>query len=102
MNFVVPDIAPPTDLQARAGKLTWDKSFGAVAYMVQRSEQSGGPYETVGIVQEPLFVDDDVDEDTEYYYVVYALIRTGMRTARPTSWRRSWLSATMLNWAPIR
>lgn len=77
MNFVVPDIAPPTDLQARAGKLTWDKSFGAVAYMVQRSEQSGGPYETVGIVQEPLFVDDDVDEDTEYYYVVYALDQDG-------------------------
>lgn len=77
MTFVVPEIAAPEGLQARAGTLVWDKSFGAVEYMVQRSEQTGGPYETVGVVKEPLFVDEDVDEDTQYYYVVYALDSEG-------------------------
>lgn len=76
-TFVVPEVRPPTGLRARAGKLTWDKSFGAVEYMVQRSERSGGPYETIGIVSETQFVDEDVDEDTEYYYVVYALDKDG-------------------------
>lgn len=73
MTFQVPEMSAPTGLQSRAATLMWDKSFGATEYRVERAEQSGGPYETVGIVQEPQFADEDVDEDMEYHYVVYAI-----------------------------
>lgn len=77
MTFQVPEIVAPTGLKARAATLMWDKSFGAVEYMVQRADQSGGPYETLGVVQDTSFVDEDVDEDMEYHYVVYAIDADG-------------------------
>ena len=52
--------------------LRWNSAFGAVSYSVKRSETSGGPYETLGVVNTSTYTDNDLSNGTTYYYVVDA------------------------------
>jgi glycosidase len=54
--------------------LAWDavSASDLFRYEVQRSETSGGPYETVGLSTEPNFTDGTVRAGGSYYYVVVA------------------------------
>lgn len=68
--------AAPRNVKAVAGdgtvQLSWSAVSGAEDYLVKRSPTSGGPYETVGTVDEPAFTDTGLINDTTYYYIVAA------------------------------
>jgi len=74
-----PPAAPsaPTGLTATAGygqiSLSWIGSVGATSNDVERSTSSGGPYAVIGYSLTNSFVDTNVLDGTNYYYVVSAV-----------------------------
>lgn len=76
-----PELTSPKSVQAyggnQAASLSWDPSFGAVSYVVKRSEQPGGPYETVATVDATSYRDQDLANETTYYYVIAAIDADG-------------------------
>ena len=75
---VTPSTPPPapTGLTALAGDttvgLSWNPSAGAIAYNLQRSTNSGGPYAVIANLAGTNFTDNGVLNGTTYYYVVSA------------------------------
>jgi hypothetical protein len=57
--------------------LRWLESAGATAYVVKRSDRSGGPYETLATVRGTSYVDRAVRNGQAYYYVVDAVNKAG-------------------------
>jgi fibronectin type 3 domain-containing protein len=55
---------------AHSVTLNWSPSVGATSYNVYRGTKSGGPYEKVGTVSSPTFVDTKVASGDVLYYVV--------------------------------
>jgi subtilase family serine protease/flagellar hook assembly protein FlgD/fibronectin type 3 domain-containing protein len=77
----VPPPDAPVDLvvfevpSGRALDLSWRASngpFGVAGYVVFRSGASGGPYEEAGATDQIFFRDRDLENGTEYFYVVRA------------------------------
>ncbi|GAA0383628.1 glycoside hydrolase family 9 protein [Paenibacillus motobuensis] len=68
--------AAPKNVKATAGnaqvQLTWNATYSADDYLIQRSTTNGGPYTTVGTVNSPSFTDTGLTNGTTYYYVVVA------------------------------
>ncbi len=51
----------------------WSASGGATSYKVSRSTQSGGPYSALATVSNTVqYLDESIENDTTYYYVVSA------------------------------
>ncbi len=57
--------------------LSWSASPNALYYAVYRSMHIGGAYTFVGSVTGTIFEDTDLDNDTNYYYVVTAINGNG-------------------------
>lgn len=75
--------ATPVNLGAEAGmrsvSLSWqprDESY-VESYLLRRSSSKTGVYSRIAEVAEPLFVDRNVEPDTEYFYRVAALAKGG-------------------------
>ncbi len=72
---------PPGNLTAQAGDaeatLGWTGSNGATSYNVKRSTTNGGPYTTVGTATGTSYVDTNLLDGTEYFYVVTAVDGAG-------------------------
>jgi autotransporter-associated beta strand protein len=69
---------PPTSLSAvnSPGQVTlnWTASTGATSYNVKRAAVTGGPYTTIAAdVTATTYVDADLTNGTEFYYVVSAI-----------------------------
>lgn len=80
-TLTTPQLTSPEAVQAYGGdaaaSLSWDAGFGAVSYAVKRSEQSGGPYETIATVNTTSFRDQGLVNETTYYYVIAAVDADG-------------------------
>lgn len=61
-------------------ELTWQGLDGSQYYNVYRSTEAGGPYESVGSVDEPAYTDVGILEDTWYYYVITAIDAEGFES----------------------
>lgn len=104
--FVVPPSAP-TNLLASGGTaqaaLNWNDVSGAFGYNLKRSFTSGGPYSVVvSATAATNYLDTNVMNGVEYYYVVSA-INAGGESANslPASARPVSTSPTPLNFAII-
>jgi hypothetical protein len=53
--------------------LTWDAHNRATAFRVERSLSAEGPFETLGEVTTPAFVDEAAANDVPYFYKVHAV-----------------------------
>lgn len=78
--------AIPSGLAATAGNnqvsLTWNAAANADAYIVKRSEVSGGPYTALISTQPtPSFVDTTAVNGTAYFYVVASKNNNGLVSA---------------------
>jgi fibronectin type 3 domain-containing protein len=75
----------PENLVATAGQqsaiLTWQSVTAAANYTVERSQNSGGPYTTLGTACTPGYTDIAVTGGTTYYYVVTAVNTAGQSSA---------------------
>ena len=59
-------------------ELSWNTVTGAVYYQVKRSTTSGGGYQTTATnLTDTRYMDNGVDADTTYYYVVTAVNSAG-------------------------
>jgi uncharacterized repeat protein (TIGR01451 family) len=59
-------------------RVQWDLSQGAESYNIKRAEAVGGPYTTIAPNVKILeFVDNAIDVETDYYYVVSAVNSAG-------------------------
>ncbi|WP_235505838.1 alginate lyase family protein [Variovorax sp. Root411] len=64
--------------------LRWQASFGATGYTVNRSEFSGGPYETIASgVTGSSYTDTSVTNGTTYYYTITATNSAGTSGSSP-------------------
>jgi fibronectin type 3 domain-containing protein len=63
--------------------LLWPAVPGALRYLVQRSERSGGPYETVATPEGYGYTDAGLAGGTVYYYVIRAVHRYGPSAPSP-------------------
>ena len=63
--------------------LRWLESVGATAYLVKRSDRSGGPYETLATVRGTSYVDRTVSNGRAYHYVVGGVNEAGEGTSSP-------------------
>ncbi|MEK4286699.1 pectinesterase family protein [Paenibacillus sp. FSL P4-0502] len=62
----------------QAAQLSWPALEGATSYNVKRSLKSGGPYETIAnAITETSYIDNEVTNETTYYYVISATAPTG-------------------------
>ncbi len=57
--------------------LVWDDAYCASSYVVKKATVSGGPYAVIGTTEKTQFVDDDIDIDVNYYYVISAVNNAG-------------------------
>ncbi len=57
--------------------VAWDDSPVASSYNVKRATVSGGPYTSVYTTNQTYYVDTDLEDDTEYYYVISAVNPVG-------------------------
>lgn len=84
-TLTVPEMASPETVQAfggdEAASLSWGGSFGATSYAVKRSDQPGGPYETIATVEATAFRDEGLVNETTYYYVIAAVDADGNEAA---------------------
>jgi hypothetical protein len=73
--------AAPTGLTAVGGpaqvSLSWNVMSGATAYIVKRSEVSGGPYSALSTNAAITYNDSGLPSGTRYHYVVQALFAGG-------------------------
>lgn len=61
-----------------AAKLIWDETLGARSYTLYRSTKSGGPYYVLADkLLKTEYVDEDMNPDEIYYYVVVAVNERG-------------------------
>ncbi|MCO5385849.1 MAG: cell wall-binding repeat-containing protein [Desulfosporosinus sp.] len=72
------DLSAPTDLTATAVgsdeiELDWDSVSDASSYYVYRSTSSSGTYSKIATTTASRYTDDDLEEDTTYYYKVKAV-----------------------------
>lgn len=95
------DLTPPsapTNLLAVAGNktvsLSWNAVAGAAGYNVYRSPLSGGGYQLIATTTAPAYVDNNVTNSKEYFYVVTALDGPG----NESGWSNQ---ASALPYAPI-
>lgn len=65
-------------IENNAAKLIWDETLGARSYTLYRSTKSGGPYYVLADkLLKTEYVDEDMDPDEIYYYVVVAVNERG-------------------------
>ncbi len=65
-------------VENNAAKLIWDETLGARSYTLYRSTKSGGPYYVLADkLLKTEYVDEDMDPDEIYYYVVVAVNERG-------------------------
>ncbi|WP_235441355.1 hypothetical protein [Paenibacillus sp. IHB B 3415] len=63
-------------------KLNWGQADGAQSYSVERSLTPGGPYSGIASNVTDLFFEDvNVESGTQYYYITYALDKSGVKIA---------------------
>ncbi len=71
----------PTDIDAydasQSVTIVWADTFAASSYNIKRATTSGGPYTTIANVTDNSYIDNSLDFDTRYYYVVTALNPAG-------------------------
>lgn len=83
-SFVVPAAQAPTNVWAiRPDQdvwVFWGKSFGAASYAVFRSTAPDGEFEEIAVVEDTLYVDEGIGNDTTYYYAVQAISPSGARS----------------------
>ena len=72
--------ASPGDSQV---PLRWLESAGATAYVVERSDRGGGPYETLATVRGTSYVDRAVSNGQAYHYIVAAVNEAGEGSPSP-------------------
>jgi len=77
---------PPSTVAAYRGdgqiKLLWDPSSGATSYTIYRSNTSGGPYVAIATgITTTNYLDDALENDTPYYYVIAASTDVGTSAA---------------------
>lgn len=82
LKVYVEPVESPKGLTAVPGnekaQLQWTAAEGASTYTVKRSMTEGGPYETVASgITDVSYIDEDLVNDTTYYYVVTAVGSTG-------------------------
>lgn len=84
VTAIVPGVAPsvPTGLTATSGlgqvQLAWSHATHAASYLVKRSFQPGGPYETIASgLTATNFTNSGLSSGTTYYYVVAATNASG-------------------------
>lgn len=75
---------PPAPMRVRVAsrspgrfRIDWDAVGGATSYQVSRSPLAGGGYQLIGTVTQTSFVDTLNRPNTDYYYVVKAVDRSG-------------------------
>ena len=78
-GIVVP--GQPANLAATPGDtevvLEWDDTATATRYNVKRALVTGGPYTVIASPAVSNYTDTDVENDTEYFYVVSAVNAQG-------------------------
>ncbi len=57
--------------------LSWNASYGATNYNIQRSTVHGGPYTSVALSPNPFYTDSGLVSAATYYYVISALSAEG-------------------------
>ena len=62
---------------SQAVSIVWSDTFAASSYNVKRSTNPGGPYTTIANVYDNSYVDNSLDFDVRYYYVVTAINPAG-------------------------
>ncbi|MFD2700487.1 pectinesterase family protein [Paenibacillus shunpengii] len=82
LKVYVEPVESPKGLTAVPGnekaQLQWTAAEGASTYSIKRSMTEGGPYETVTSgITDVSYIDEDLVNNTTYYYVVTAVGSTG-------------------------
>lgn len=82
LKVYVEPVESPNGLSAVPGngkvQLGWTAAEGASTYTIKRGTTDGGPYETVASgVTDVTYIDETVENDVTYYYVVTAVGATG-------------------------
>jgi len=86
-QFRFEQVSPVTLLQVQSAgdaqvQLVWEASPEAVSYRVQRSSQSGGPFELLGSVEDAQYLDTfELVNGETYFYRVLAVGSTGVESA---------------------
>jgi hypothetical protein len=75
---------PPAPMRVRVAsrspgrsRIDWDAVGGATSYQISRSPLTSGGYQLIGTVTQTSFVDTSNRPNTDYYYVVKAVDRSG-------------------------
>jgi hypothetical protein len=84
-SVIEPPLPAPASLSAAEGDgvvtLSWAGVSGASAYVVNRSQQNGGPYTAIATgLSGTSYADSTVSNGTTYYYVVAAVDQNGPGT----------------------
>jgi hypothetical protein len=61
-----------TTVTADSVRLEWPPVADAEGYEVQRATSEDGPYAVVGTTEEPAFTDENLEDNTDYFYKVRA------------------------------
>ncbi|MFC4101351.1 pectinesterase family protein [Paenibacillus xanthanilyticus] len=82
VKLYVEPVESPNGLSALPGngkvQLAWTAADGASTYSIKRGTSDGGPYEEIAVgVTGVTYIDETVQNDTTYYYVVTAVGTTG-------------------------
>jgi len=84
--------------------LNWNEVNDATSYTVKRALKSGGPYEVIATdVQGDTYIDNDVEYDTTYYYIVTSvndtveIVNSNEASAMISKSERAILRVTLIN-----
>ncbi|TYP78982.1 pectinesterase family protein [Paenibacillus methanolicus] len=82
VKLYVEPVESPNGLSALPGngkvQLAWTAAEGASTYAIKRSETDGGPYAEIAAgVTDVTYIDESVQNETTYYYIVTAVGSTG-------------------------
>lgn len=84
-TYTTPALVSPSDVRASTrdsqARISWSPVFGGAQYIVERADAANGPFQVLDTVSTTLYVDNNVENEKQYFYRVTAVDAAGNKAA---------------------